>query len=235
MFFFVAGADIIETNTYQASVSGYQKYLEEDLTEKQCRDLICKAVQIAKDARDIYLTEMNSRSFRIKTGPMEIDEPNHQVYIAGSVGPFGAFLHDGSEYTGAYIYKYSIREIRDWHIPRIESLLAAGVDVLAFETIPVSQEAEMLCELLKSYPEAKAWLSFGCKDGKRLNSGENFQFVAKRCIDLNPKQIVAVGVNCCKPEFVEELLKDFNKNRRGKEMPLIVYPNSGEIFDKEKG
>lgn len=55
--------------------------------------------------------------------------------------------------------------MREWHRPRIQALVEAGVDLLALETIPCQEEAEMLCELLRDYPNIKAWLSFSCKVG----------------------------------------------------------------------
>jgi S-methylmethionine-dependent homocysteine/selenocysteine methylase len=87
----------------------------------------------------------------------------HKVLIAGSVGPYGSALHDGSEYTGSYMAHASPKEMADWHRPRIQALVEAGVDILAFETIPAQSEGEVLVELLKEFPEQKAWLSFSCK------------------------------------------------------------------------
>lgn len=88
---------------------------------------------------------------------------NRKVLIAGSVGPFGAGLHDGSEYRGEYVETTSAATMMTWHSPRVEALLGAGVDLLAFETIPALAEAEVLLNLLKKYPKARAWLSFSCK------------------------------------------------------------------------
>jgi homocysteine S-methyltransferase len=87
----------------------------------------------------------------------------HKVLIAGSVGPYGSALHDCSEYTGSYVSHVSAKEMADWHRPRIQALVEAGVDILAFETIPAQSEGETLVELLKEFPGQKAWLSFSCK------------------------------------------------------------------------
>ncbi|KAL1457543.1 hypothetical protein WDU94_007759, partial [Cyamophila willieti] len=85
------------------------------------------------------------------------------IQIAGSVGPYGASLRDGSEYRGDYTDRVTATRMREWHRPRIEALVEAGVDILAFETIPSSKEAMVLLELLKEWPNQKAWLSFSCK------------------------------------------------------------------------
>lgn len=155
--------------------------------------------------------------------------------IAGSVGPFGAALLGGSEYKGNYVNNFSVEEMLDWHKPRIKALIDAGVDLIAFEAMPAFIEAEMLLNYIKShYPQIKAWLSFGCKDEEHTNFGESFQEVARKCYDLAPDQLIAVGVNCTNPKFIEKLFSGLNDNRENK-IPLIVYPNSGEVYNDEKG
>lgn len=86
------------------------------------------------------------------------------MLVAGSVGPYGACLCDGSEYTGNYMEKVKAAELKEWHRPRIMALVEAGVDVLAVETIPALGEAVAVLELLKDeFPNTKAWVSFTCK------------------------------------------------------------------------
>lgn len=81
----------------------------------------------------------------------------------GSVGPYGASLCDGSEYNGNYIDKIDSKDLYNWHKPRIQALVEAGVDVLLFETIPSIIEADILLNILTEYPNQKACLSFSCK------------------------------------------------------------------------
>lgn len=84
--------------------------------------------------------------------------------MVGSLGAYGAHLHDGSEYTGSYIQTTSIETMNEYHRPKINALVEGGVDLLAFETIPCKTEAEVLLNLLKNeFPSTKAWLSFTCK------------------------------------------------------------------------
>nr|CAD7409560.1 unnamed protein product [Timema cristinae] len=116
--------------------------------------------------------------------------------VVGSVGPYGASLHDYSEYTGDYVEQVTKHHIADWHRSRIQALVEAGVDILAFETIPAQKEGEVLMELLKEFPHQKAWLSFSCKDEHHTSHGEKLDEAAQACWDLNPNQLVAVGVNC---------------------------------------
>src|SRR5262249_56189329 len=55
---------------------------------------------------------------------------------------YGAFLADGSEFRGDY--GLSVRQLLDWHRPRLEALADSGADLLACETIPCQAEAEAL-------------------------------------------------------------------------------------------
>lgn len=117
--FNIGGANVILTNTYQASVEGYKKYLK--LDESESLDLIKKTVGLAHVAREKYLEDINNTG-----APL----------IAASIGPYGAHLHDGSEYSGTYAETVSPNTIKDWHRIRIEACVEAGVDLLAVETIP---------------------------------------------------------------------------------------------------
>ncbi|XP_059048785.1 uncharacterized protein LOC131844018 [Achroia grisella] len=218
--FLRAGADIIMTNTYQASVGGFVKYL--GVTPEEGFSLIQRAVKLAQRACDTYMEECQ-------------DSVIQRPLIAGSVGPYGAHLHDGSEYDGSYADKTPTETLREWHTPRIEALIEAGVDLLAFETIPCQKEAEMLVDMLNDYPLVKAWLSFSCRDDKTLAHGENFQEVAKKCWDASPNRLVAIGVNCCSPLIVAGLFKGFNDDRKHAPIPLITYPNSGEKYNPQLG
>lgn len=216
-----AGSDIIETNTYQASVGGFVEHL--GVTPEEGYTLIIRAVELAKRAHDTYIAECKASNQPIRT-----------VLIAGSVGPYGAHLHDGSEYDGSYANKVSADRMREWHTPRIKALIEAGVDLLAIETLPCSKEAEVLVEMLKEYPNMKAWLSFSCKDEHVLANGEDFKTVAKKCWDMNPGQLLAMGVNCCPPTIVSKLFKGINDDRQTP-IPFVTYPNSGEKYKPAEG
>ncbi|KMR03565.1 homocysteine s-methyltransferase-like protein [Lasius niger] len=215
--FLRAGADVIETNTYQASVPGLTRYL--NVSERESLDLLAKAVSLARKAVDVYTREANNpRKSRNDIRPT----------VAGSCGPYGAYLHDSSEYTGLYGKSVSRQELIDWHRPRVQALLDAGVDLLALETIPCVEEAEALLELLREYPHARAWLSFSCRDGQLIADGSVFQEAAVRCYRASPSQIVAIGVNCVDPRYVTPLLKGINGSGSSRDfVPLIVYPNRG--------
>lgn len=219
--FLRAGADIIETNTYQASVPGLTKYL--NINERESLDLLATAVNLAKKAVDDYARE---ERLSFESRPK----------IAGSCGPYGAYLHNASEYTGFYGKTVSRRELIDWHRPRVKALLDAGVDLLALETVPCVEEAEALVELLREYPHARAWLSFSCRDDRSISDGSIFQEVALRCYRSLPSQIVAVGINCIDPKHVIPLLRDINASASEQDqIPLVAYPNRGGSYSTIDG
>ena len=61
------------------------------------------------------------------------------------------------------VFVASLKDFKVWHRPQIECLAAAGADFVAFETIPSLKEAKALVDLLREFPDVKAWLSFSCK------------------------------------------------------------------------
>ena len=58
---------------------------------------------------------------------------------------------------------FILKELIEWHQPRVKCLIEANCDLIAFETIPSIKEALAVISLLSKYPAASAWLSFSCK------------------------------------------------------------------------
>uniref|UniRef100_A0A6M2DH83 Putative cysteine s-methyltransferase n=1 Tax=Xenopsylla cheopis TaxID=163159 RepID=A0A6M2DH83_XENCH len=214
-----AGADIISTNTYQASIEGYMQYL--GLTRQESLDLINSTVNLAFEARDIFQKDNNDK----------------KPLVMGSVGPYGAHLHDGSEYNGSYAKTISEEELKAWHRPRINALIEAGVDGLAIETIPCQLEAEALINLIvEEFPGTTAWMSFQCKDDSSLASGDNFREAALSCWKLAAPTncLLAIGANCIHPKYVAGLFASLKQSQTF-QIPLIVYPNSSEQYIPDEG
>ena len=154
---------------------------------------------------------------------MLADRPG--LMVAASVGPYGAVLADGSEYRGDY--GVSDAALRSFHLPRAEVLASAGADLLAIETVPSEQEAAVLLDVLSELPsKTRAWLSLTCTDGSTTRAGEDVDRVFALARDHD--QVVAVGVNCTAPEYVEELV---GRAVVASGKPAIAYPNSGESWD----
>lgn len=205
--FLRAGADIITSASYQASLPGFERA---GLDKPEAIRAMRRSVELACEARSAFLAE-------------ETAEGRLRPLMAASVGPYGACLHDGSEYTGDY--DLGKQALIDFHRPRMEKLAGSEADLLALETIPSQLEAEALLELLEEFPDRSAWLSFSCRDARHVSHGEAFADCAALVKD-HP-QIAAVGVNCTDPAHVPGLLA--SAGRAG--VPLVAYPNSGEAWD----
>ena len=152
------------------------------------------------------------------------DSAQAPAWVAASVGPYGAMLAHGEEYVGRY--GLSVAELTAWHRPRLEVLIAAEPDVLALETIPDSDEAEALVGLVREY-QVPTWLSYTI-DGDRTRAGQPLEdaFAVAAAVP----EIVAVGINCCAPA---DVLGSVETACRVTGKPVIVYPNSGEVWDGE--
>jgi homocysteine S-methyltransferase len=209
--YFNAGADIAITASYQATVEGFAK---RGLSKKEALALMQKSVQIAKEARDEFWSNEKNRANRV------------YPLVAASVGPYGAFLADGSEYRGDY--NLTEQELIDFHRPRVEALIASGADLLACETIPCLIEARALVKLLSEFPTTHAWYTFSAKDGEHICHGEKIS-ECTAFLDSSP-QAAAIGINCTSPLYIPSLIREIKKNTN---KPVIVYPNSGEVYDPE--
>lgn len=203
--YFEAGADLIITDTYQANIQAFEKV---GYSEKEARNLIKKAVKIAQKARDDYENRTGKHN-----------------YIAGTIGPYGAYLANGSEYRGDY--ELSTKEYQQFHLPRIEELVTTGVDILAIETQPKLDEVLAILELLKEkYPQQKVYVSYTLSDDDTISDGTPLPRAIHALEDYS--QVIAVGINCVKLELVEPALKNMKEIT---DKHLIVYPNSSAVYD----
>ncbi len=207
--FLQAGADIITTSSYQASFEGFH---QAGYRHGQAERLMRLSIDLALLARETFWARSEYRQQRMR--PL----------VAASIGPYGACLHDGSEYHGNYGLDKDT--LIDLHRPRMEVLADTGADLFAFETIPSLLEAEALLELIREFPGKCAWLSYSCSDEEHISHGERFS----DCVALaeNSDQIVAVGLNCTAPQHATGLLESAAST-----LPLVVYPNSGEQWNPD--
>ncbi|MGW0831966.1 homocysteine S-methyltransferase [Streptomyces prunicolor] len=203
--YFEAGANVAITASYQASFEGFAK---RGVKRDRAAELIALSVELALDAA----VEAWQRGVK------------RRLYVAASVGPYGAMLADGSEYRGRYAL--SVAELEAFHRPRMEVLAAVGPDVLALETIPDAVEAEALLRSVRGLG-VPAWLSYSIA-GDRTRAGQPLEEAFALAADVD--EVVAVGVNCCAPEDVDAAVETAARVT-GK--PVVVYPNSGETWDAE--
>ncbi|KAH7683455.1 homocysteine S-methyltransferase protein [Dioscorea alata] len=208
-----AGADILITSSYQATIPGF---LTKGLSVEESELLLQRSVKLAQEARDNFWNVVRGNSMITDSCPL----------VAASIGSYGAYLADGSEYSGIY-GDVNLGKLKDFHRRRVQVLVDAAPDILAFETIPNKLEAKAIAELLdEENIQIPSWICFSSVDGERAPSGESF----KECLDILNKseKVSIVGINCSSPFFIEKLIIEFNKLTR---KPIAVYPNSGEVWD----
>lgn len=202
-----SGADILTTNTYQSTVPGFRKV---GFTDDDARAVISRGATLAAEVAD---------------------SGGSTALVAGSIGPYGAYLADGSEYTGAYAL--STDEYDTFHRPRIQALLDGGVTLFAVETQPRLDEVMAIVKLLEELaPEAQAWVSFQLRDSATLADGSSLED-AVTAVDRWAAEhgiVVAVGLNCVAPQVVSEALELMGAHTA---LPLVCYPNSGDTYDPE--
>ncbi|MEP5569325.1 MAG: homocysteine S-methyltransferase [Halioglobus sp.] len=209
MAYLRAGAGCLISASYQASIPGFMSL---GLDAEEAESLIRSSVTLARQTVDEFCLETS---------------PQMRPLVAASIGPYGAYLADGSEYRGDYAI--SRQALKEFHRPRLAALVKAKPDFLACETIPCLTEASVLSELLVEFA-APGWISFSCRDGKHLSSGETISQAGVLCTG-NP-YVFALGVNCSSPAHVESLIDEIKKHWSKR---IVVYPNSGERYDARSG
>jgi homocysteine S-methyltransferase len=200
-----AGSQCIATCSYQVSRMGYA---EVGLAPERADAALLRSVELARSA----IAEF----------------PDRRVLVAGSLGPYGAALHNGGEYHGNYDCSYD--DLVRFHRERIEVFVRAtgtqAPDLLAFETFPSLEEARAVGEAMASWPSLRAWFSFSCRDSGHVSHGESVADCASLVAAF--PQTVAIGVNCVPPRWIPALIAEL---RAASDKPIVVYPNSGEDWD----
>ena len=192
--FIEAGADVVITASYQVSRQGFRA--------------------AGRDADEA------DQAIAVATATARRAAGASGTVVAASVGPYGAILHDGSEYRGNY--GLSVDELAAFHAERLAVITATEPDWLAVESIPDVIEVRALCEALASVDDLPAWMTFTCIDDMHLCSG---QVIEEACqIAMSSKAVRAIGVNCTDPRFVAGLVA---RIRAVTTLPVIVYPNAG--------
>jgi homocysteine S-methyltransferase len=197
-----AGGRVIITASYQASRTGF---VATGMTEDQADDLMRLSITLAKEVAA---------------------KAPEKVWVAASVGPYGAVLGGGQEYVGNYGVAHE--ELVKFHRERIEVLASANPDVFACETIPDLDEVRALVEVLADYSHIPAWITMSAQDGASTCAGQGIGHLAEIVKDC--ESIVAIGVNCTMPEHVTSLLYKLSAKTS---LPLVVYPNAGRVWDGE--
>jgi homocysteine S-methyltransferase len=206
--FLRAGARVVITASYQAS---HESFATAGLPASDADVLLASSVSLAQAARAAWQSEQ-------PTAPAAL--------VAASLGPYGAMLAGGQEYTGDYD-DADLQQIKRFHRPRMNALLGADPDLLAWETIPNLLEAEAIAALQSEFEGPSAWVSFQCRDASRLADGSAIE-EAVRLVAKAPG-VEAVGFNCTAPEYALELIERIRG--AAPKLAIVVYPNDGRVWD----
>ena len=199
--FALAGAEVVISSSYQLSRQGFE---EIGLTAADADEALRQSIRVAKDA----VAGTNAK-------------------VAASIGPYGAVLHDGSEYRG--VYAVGQAELEKFHSERLAVLLEESPDYLAIETISNVVEAKALAQVLKNVDVPK-WFSFTAGSSELLWSGEKVEDAVREIAEL--PNLVAVGFNCVAPELVAGLAERIKPLINAE---IIAYPNRGGTWDSAAG
>ncbi|MGH3311075.1 MAG: homocysteine S-methyltransferase, partial [Streptomyces sp.] len=202
-----AGARVLITGSYQASFEGFGRH---GSGRREAGALFRRSVRLARAAAARVEADAGADAGTGAAGP---------VWVAASLGPYGATRAGGGEYLGRY--GLSVRELADFHRPRVAALAEAEPDVFALETVPDVDEAEAMLRAVRGCG-VPVWLSYTI-DGRRTRAGQ--PLADAFAVAAGQDQVVAVGVNCCAAADVDHAI-EVAAATTGK--PVVVYPNSGE-------
>lgn len=207
-----AGAQVLISASYQASIESFARV---GMSSEGADALLTRSVELAQQARArVAVTHPTAAG----------------ALVAASVGPYGAVLSEGQEYTGDY-GALDAEGLERFHERRLRVLIAAGPDCIACETLPRADEAGILARLLDRLDAPPAWISFTCRNGETTAHGERIEQAVEAA--SSGQSVVAVGVNCTAPEHLPELLR---RAATATDLPLVAYPNSGRVWDgNERG
>ena len=203
-----AGADIIETNTFNAQRISMADYHVEDY----CREINLAAVKLARELADEYT----------------LQNPSKPRFVAGSVGPTNKTCSMSPDVNDPSFRAITFDELVEAYKEQMEALLEGGVDAILIETIFDSLNAKAAiyaaCESMKKLErEVPLMLSITVSDkGGRTLSGQTLEaFLAS----VQHAPIFSIGLNC---SFGAKMLKPFLQ-RLADQAPYYIsaYPNAG--------
>lgn len=202
------GADIIETNTFNATSVSMADYH----TESLCREINLEAARLARRIAD----EFTARN------------PEKPRFVAGSVGPTNKTCSMSPDVNNPAYRALTFDELRNAYREQMEALLEGGVDTLLIETIFDTLNAKAAIEAAMDSMEkigrkVPLMLSVTVSDaGGRTLSGQTLDaFLAS----VQHADIFSIGLNC---SFGARQLKPFLEQlARHAPYYISAYPNAG--------
>ncbi|KAF2849264.1 homocysteine S-methyltransferas-like protein [Plenodomus tracheiphilus IPT5] len=234
--YYRAGAQVAITASYQASLPGLLQYL--GTSEDEVKEVVKTSVRLAQEARDEYVSEIIAATSDDEMAEMinrggstegYRDTVKAGLWVAGSVGPYGAFLANGAEYRGDYSLPKG--EMKDFHRGRIAALVESGADILAIETIPSKEETEALVDLLRTeFQGTKAWFTFTLSGDDAIADGTALSTLVP--LFEGVEQVLALGFNCVSDDLALAAVKRLRPLVK-QNVGIVIYPNSGEQWNAQ--
>ena len=203
-----AGADIIETNTFNAQWVSMADYHMQDL----CREINLAAAGLAREMADEYTAKT----------------PHKPRFVAGSVGPTNKTCSMSPDVNNPALRALTYDELAAAYQEQMEALLEGGVDALLIETIFDSLNAKAAIyaaetAMKKVGREVPLMLSVTVSDiaGRTLSGQTLDAFLAS----VQHAPIFSIGLNC---SFGAKQLKPFLEGLAARAPYYIsAYPNAG--------
>ena len=203
-----AGADIIETNTFNAQRISMADYHMQDL----CREINLAAARLARELADEYTAK----------------PPYKPRFVAGSVGPTNKTCSMSPDVNNPALRALTYDELAAAYQEQMEALLEGGVDALLIETIFDSLNAKAAIyaaetAMKKIGREVPLMLSVTVSDiaGRTLSGQTLDAFLAS----VQHAPIFSIGLNC---SFGAKQLKPFLEGLAARAPYYIsAYPNAG--------
>ena len=219
-----AGADCVITATYQAT---FERLTERGVTRARAEAVFRTAVDLAVRARDRFWADPANRNWpaHAPVGASAVQAAGRtRPLVVASIGPYGAYLADGSEYHGNYGVGHAT--LAEFHRARLQLLADTPADILACETIPSFAEARALAAVVEDESDKPTWFTFTFRDERHISDGTPIDVVAAWAADT--ACVHAVGVNCTPARLLPAIIGTL---AAATTKPVVAYPNGGGEWD----
>lgn len=203
-----AGADIIETNTFNSNAISQADYGLVDLVY----ELNFKGAKLAKTLADEYT----------------LKDENKPRYVAGSIGPTNRTASLSPDVENPGIRNITFDELKNAYRMQVEGLVDGGVDLLLIETIFDSLNARaaiIACDevLTEKGIDIPLMISGTITDKSgRILSGQTLDAFKQT---IKHDRIISVGLNCAfGPKDLVPYLRELSKNEK---LYISFHPNAG--------
>ncbi len=176
-----AGADIIETNTFNAQKISMADYQMESLAF----EINVEAAKIAKKAVEEYIAESGDNSGK---------------FVAGAIGPMNKTLSLSPDVNNPGFRAVTFHEVADAYYEQVKGLVEGGVDLLLIETIFDTLNAKAAIYAIKKFfrdhkmKELPVMISGTITDASgRTLSGQTLEAFYISVMHANP---LSIGLNC---------------------------------------